>query len=138
MQETKNIIDIGIQNKDLHALNNTGIYMMILTILYGISMVASSYLSSFISASVTCDVREGLFTKILSLSSYDFNKFGVSSLITRATADTTRIQFFMINFLRKAFIIPVVIIRVIIAAAEINPELYCILGVAFILTLLFI
>ena len=99
MQETKNIIDVGIQNKDLAFIDNTGIYMMILTILYGISMVASSYLTSYISAGVTCDIREGLFKKIVSLSSYDFNRFGASSLMTRATADTTRIQIFMINFI---------------------------------------
>ena len=97
LQESKTIIDIGIQNKDLNIINNTGIYMIVLTVLYGISMFASSYLSSFICASVTCDVRESLFDKILSLSPYDFNKFGGSSLMTRATADTTRIQIFMIN-----------------------------------------
>lgn len=137
MQETKNIIDIGIYNRDLHFIDNTGIYMMTLTALYGVSMIASSYLSSYISASVTCDVREGLFEKIVSLSSYDFNKFGGSSLMTRATADTTRIQIFMINFLRNALIIPAVIIGVIIAAAEINLTLCGILVVAFILTIVF-
>ena len=101
-------------------------------------MIASSYLSSYISASVTCDVREGLFKKILSLSPYDFNKFGGSSLMTRATADTTRIQIFMINFLRSALFIPIVIIWVIIAAAEIDALLCGILVVAFLLTLTFI
>ena len=137
MQETKNIIDTGIYNRNLSFIDNTGIYMMTLTVLYGVSMIASSYLSSFISASVTCDVREGLFDKIVSLSSYDFNKFGGSSLMTRATADTTRIQIFMINFLRNALIIPAVIIGVIIAAAEIDLTLCGILVVAFILTIVF-
>lgn len=137
MQETKNIIDIGIKNSNINLIDNTGIYMMMLTIAYGVTMVASSYLSSYISASVTCDVREGLFDKIVSLSTYDFNKFGVSSLMTRATADTTRIQIFMINFLRNALLIPVVIIGVIIAAAEINLTLCSILVIAFILTITF-
>ena len=57
--------------------------------------------------------------------------------MTRATADTTRIQIFMINFLRNALFIPVVIIGVIIAAAEINLTLCGILVSAFILTILF-
>lgn len=137
MQETKNIIDIGILNKDISFIDDTGIYMMILTALYGVTMVASSYLSSYISGSVTCDVRESLFEKVLSLSPYDFNKFGTSSLMTRATADTTLIQIFMINFLRNALFIPIVIIGVIIAAAEIDLLLCGILVIAFILTLLF-
>ena len=74
LQETKRLIDVGIYQSNLSLINDVGIYMMILTILYGVTMVASSYLSSYISASVTCDVRESLFEKAISLSAYDFNK----------------------------------------------------------------
>ena len=137
MQETKNIIDIGIKHSDFNFIDNAGIYMMELTTLFGLSMIAASYLSAYISASVTCDVREALFEKVVSLSPIDFNQIGASSLMTRATADTTRIQIFMINFLRNALVIPVVIIAVIIAAAEINLILCGILVIAFILTILF-
>lgn len=137
MKMTKVIIDKGIRNSDINFIYGTGILMIVLTVLYGITMVASSYLSSYISASVTCDVREGLFNKILSFSLYDFNKFGGSSLMTRATADTTRIQIFMINFLRNAILVPVVIIALIIATAQINGTLCGILAISFLLTLLF-
>lgn len=137
MKMTKVIIDKGIRNSDINFIYGTGILMIVLTVLYGITMVASSYLSSYISASVTCDVREGLFNKIVSFSLYDFNKFGGSSLMTRATADTTRIQIFMINFLRNAILVPVVIIALIIATAQINTTLCGILVVSFVLTLLF-
>lgn len=137
MKMTKVIIDNGIRNSDIGFIYNTGILMIVLTVLYGITMIASSYLSSYISASVTCDVREGLFNKIVSFSLYDFNKFGGSSLMTRATADTTRIQIFMINFLRNAILVPVVIIALIIATAQINVTLCGILVVSFVLTLIF-
>ncbi len=137
MKMTKTIIDNGIRNSDISFIYNAGILMIVLTVLYGITMIASSYLSSYISASVTCDVREGLFNKIVSFSLYDFNKFGGSSLMTRATADTTRIQIFMINFLRNAILVPVVIIALIIATAQINLTLCGILVVSFVLTLIF-
>lgn len=137
LQETKSIIDVGIYNNDIHFIKDRGIYMLTLTALYAVTMVVLSYLSAFISASVTCDVREGLFEKIISLSSYDFNKFGDSSLMTRATADTTRIQIFMINFLRNALFIPIVVFGVIIAAAEINLALCGIIVIAFVVTLVF-
>lgn len=137
MKLTKVIIDKGIHNSDIAFIYNTGIVMIILTALYGITMIATSYISSYISASVTCDVREGLFNKIVSFSLFDFNKFGGSSLMTRATADTTRIQIFMINFLRNAILVPVVIIALIIATAQINLTLCSILVISFILTLLF-
>lgn len=137
MQETKDIIDVGIKNTDFGYIDDSGIHMMMLTILFGVSTVASSYLSSYISASVTCDVRDALFDKVVTLSPIDFNKIGGSSLMTRATADTTRIQIFMINFLRNALVIPVMMIAVIIAAAEIDLILCGILVIAFVLTIIF-
>lgn len=137
MKMTKVIIDKGISNSDVNFIYNVGITMIILTVAYGITMVFTSYLSSYVSASVTCDVREGLFKKIVNFSPFDFNKFGGSSLMTRATADTTRIQIFMINFLRNAILVPVVIIALIIATAQINATLCSILVVSFVLTLLF-
>ena len=137
MQMTKVIIDKGIQTNDMNFIYYAGCVMIGLSVLYGIVMIVSSYLSSYVSASITCDVREDLFSKISSFSPFDFNIFGGSSLMTRATADTTRIQIFMINFLRNAIMIPIVVIALIIATAQINLSLSCVLVVAFILTMTF-
>lgn len=137
MKMTKKIIDTGIYNSDMNFIINTGLIMLGFTILYGVAMIASSYLSSYVSASVTCDVRENLFSKIVSLSPFDFNNFGPSTLMTRATSDTTRIQIFMITFLRNALLVPVVIVALIIATAQINLELCGILVVSFVITMAF-
>ena len=137
LEMTKIIINKGIQNANMDFIIHSGIIMIVLTIFYGLSMVVSSYLSSYISASVTCDVREDLYRKITSFSPLDFKKFGSSTLMTRATADTTRIQIFMINFLRNALLIPIVIIALIIATATINIVLCSVLVVAFAVTMLF-
>lgn len=138
IQETKNLMDLGIKHGNYNAIIQIGIYMVVLTIGYGITMVITSYLSSYITASVTCEVREGLFEKIVSLAPYDFNKFGASSLMTRATADTTTIQTFMLNFLNVAITVPIVMIEVVLATAEINIILCCILLFAFTLTFFFV
>lgn len=135
LEMTKVIINKGINNADMGFILHAGGIMIGLTVIYGLSMVVSSYLSSYISASVTCDVREDLFKKIASFSPLDFKKFGSSTLMTRATADTTRIQIFMINFLRNALLIPIVIIALIIATATINIELCIVLVVAFLITI---
>lgn len=135
LEMTKVIINKGINNADMGFILHAGGIMIGLTVIYGLSMVVSSYLSSYISASVTCDVREDLFKKIASFSPLDFKKFGSSTLMTRATADTTRIQIFMINFLRNALLIPIVIIALIIATATINIELCIVLVVAFLITM---
>ena len=138
LQLTKSIINKGIVNSNINFIINTGIFMSILTIFYGISVVFSSYVSASISASVICDVREGLFNKIISFSQQDFKEFGSSTLMARATADTTRIQIFMLSILRNAMLIPIVIVALIIATAMINIELCSIIVVSFILTIIFI
>lgn len=138
LQLTKSIINKGIGSGNIDFIINTGMLMLILTVCYGLSMVVSSYVSASISAGVTCDVREALFNKVISFSPYDFKEFGSSTLMTRATADTTRIQIFMINILRNAMLIPVVIVALIVATAMINVELCSIMVVAFVLTIIFI
>ena len=65
MEETKTIIDVGIKSNNMKVIDSSGLYMITLTILYGIFQVASSYFTAYISASVTCDVREGLFDKMI-------------------------------------------------------------------------
>lgn len=138
MNMTKVIIDQGIKNSNMDFIINIGYMMIIFTGLYGAAMIISSYLSAKVSADVTCDVREDLFSKVTSLSQFDFNKFGGSTLMTRATADTTRIQIFMINFLRNAILVPVVIIALVISTARINLTLCCVLVLAFIITMSFL
>lgn len=137
MKMTKVIIDNGVHKNDLNFIYNTGIYMLGLMIMYGLTMVVTSYLSSSVSAGVARDINEGLFGKIISLSPYDFNKFGGSSLMTRATADATAVQTFMINILRIGIQVPLVILGVVVATMQINPVLSTILILSFAIAMIY-
>ena len=135
LSETHDILNGGVANQDMDFIRDAGIRMIAMTLMYGLSIVLVSYLSAYLSASVTCDVRRDLFRRIMTFSQKDFSRFGGSTLMTRLTADTTRIQIFMLNALRNALLVPIVIVAVVIAAAMINLTLCAVLVVAFVVTI---
>ena len=135
LSETHSILNSGVAAQDMGYIERAGIKMLALTLLYGASIVVVSYLSAYLSASVTCDVRRDLFRRIMSFSQKDFSRFGGSTLMTRLTADTTRIQIFMLNALRNALLVPIVIVALVIAAAAINLTLCAVLVAAFAVTI---
>ena len=135
LSETHDILNGGVANQDMDFIRDAGIRMIAMTLMYGLSIVLVSYLSAYLSASVTCDVRRDLFKRIMTFSQKDYSRFGGSTLMTRLTADTTRIQIFMLNALRNALLVPIVIVAVVIAAAMINTTLCAVLLVAFMVTI---
>lgn len=135
LSETHSILSGGVANQDLGFIQSAGLRMMAMTLMYGASIVVVSYLSAYISASVTCDVRRDLFGRIMEFSQKDFGRFGGSTLMTRLTADTTRIQIFMLNALRNALLVPIVIVAIIAATAMINLTFCLILTTAFAVTI---
>ena len=135
LSETHAILNGGVANRDMGFIKDAGVRMILMTLVYGLSIVLVSYLSAYLSASVTCDVRRGLFKRIMTFSQKDFSRFGGSTLMTRLTADTTRIQIFMLNALRNALLVPIVIVALVIAAAMINLTLCAVLVVAFVVTI---
>ena len=135
LSETHDILNGGVATQDVGFIREAGVRMIVMTLLYGLSIVLVSYLSAYLSASVTCDVRRDLFKRIMTFSQKDYSRFGGSTLMTRLTADTTRIQIFMLNALRNALLVPIVIVAVVIAAAMINTTLSAVLLVAFMVTI---
>jgi ATP-binding cassette subfamily B protein len=135
---TKNILNQGVRVGNVDVVVSSSTLMIVFSICMGLSVIVSSYLSAYLTASFTFDLQEDIFNKILSLSLFDFNKFGGSTLMTRTTSDVNRIQLFMLNALRSCLLLPFVIAGLIIATAYINLLLCSILVVAFIATILFI
>ena len=124
LSETHDILNGGVANQDMDFIRDAGIRMIAMTLMYGLSIVLVSYLSAYLSASVTCDVRRDLFRRIMTFSQKDFSRFGGST-----------IQIFMLNALRNALLVPIVIVAVVIAAAMINLTLCAVLVVAFVVTI---
>lgn len=131
MAEMKNIIDKGVGMQDMDYILHSGLRMMIFTLLVGLCTVVASRLSAQLTAGITADIRQDCYRKVLSLSPQDYNRFGESALLTRTLADATQIQIFMINILRSAMTVPIIIVVMLILIARMNWMLFLILFCAF-------
>lgn len=101
------IIDIGIIQNDVSYIKSMGLVMVAISILGVLGTILLGYCSSKISTGITRDIRNDIFKKAQEFSHTEYDKFGVSSMITRTTNDPFVILQFTNTLLRLALITPV-------------------------------
>ena len=100
------MIDVGIRNGDREYIWKMGMAMIAIT-LTGIAMnIMLRYFTSRITTNIVADVRDDLFEKVQGYSHTEYEKIGVSSLITRVTNDAYQIMLFLQNILRIGLMTP--------------------------------
>lgn len=100
------MIDVGIRNGDREYIWKMGMAMIAIT-LTGIAMnIMLGYFTSRITTNIVADVRDDLFEKVQGYSHTEYEKIGVSSLITRVTNDAYQIMLFLQNILRIGLMTP--------------------------------
>ena len=135
INEMKYIIDNGVMQNNMPYIIQSGIKMLIFTVAAGLCTVVTSYLSAKIVAGVVCAIRKDCFSKVIAFSAQDYNKFGVSTLMTRTSADCVQIQILLINFMRSCLMLPIMIGCIMIMIFRMNMVLFWVLTVAFALTI---
>ena len=104
--------------------------MLLLTLLSVVCTVAVSYLSARIAAGTARDMRRGVFQKVESFSSAEFDKFSTASLITRTTNDITQIQMVIVMMVRMIFFAPIMGVGGIIRAMGKDSSMWWIIALA--------
>lgn len=104
-----NMIDIGVANQDKNYLYMMWGVAIVISIIGVLGTVLLGYCCAKISTSITRDIRNDIFKKVQDFSPSEFNKFGISSLITRTNNDAFQIQMFVNVILRTALLTPVMI-----------------------------
>lgn len=104
------IVDVGVVKQDTTYILNTGIKMLIITLIGVVATVTASFFSSKIAMGFGRDTRRRVFEKVESLSMKEVNDIGTASLITRTTNDITQIQQVLIIMLRMMLYAPMVAI----------------------------
>ena len=99
-----------VQKSDFKVILKYGGYMLGVTLISSLAFVALMYLSSDVGARFGSDIGKDYYQKITSVSVYETDKFGTSSLITRASNDVLQVQNFMIMALRMLLRVPIVFI----------------------------
>lgn len=125
----------AIQNQ--YILNIGGI-MLVLSLVSGTSTIIVGLLAARTAAGSASNIRRDVFRKVESFSNNEFDKFSVSSLITRSTNDVTQVQMVTFLLIRMAIYAPILGIGGIIKATQTDSSMWWIiaLGLGALITLI--
>ncbi len=107
-----------------------GSRMLAMTLLMMLTAILIGYIASRTGAGVGRDLRERVFGRVVSFSSFDIDKFSTASLITRSTNDIQQVQFVTSMLLRFALYAPIMSIGGIIMVAKTGADMWWIIAVA--------
>ncbi|MCB9461039.1 MAG: ABC transporter ATP-binding protein [Anaerolineaceae bacterium] len=108
----------------------TGLTMLAISLFSGVCTITVGYLAAKTAAGMARNLRRDLFTKVEGFSHHEFNKFSVSSLITRTTNDITQLQMLMVMLIRIAFYAPIMGVGGIIMALNTDANMWWTIAVA--------
>jgi ATP-binding cassette, subfamily B, multidrug efflux pump len=123
------VIDNGIINNDITYIRKMGFVIAFISIIGVIGTILLGYCSSRISTGITRDIRNDIFKKAQEFSHTEYDKFGVSSLITRTTNDAFVLLQFTNTLLRTALLTPVMFTVSLIMILRTSLSLSLILAV---------
>lgn len=115
-----------------------GFRMIALTILMVAAAIAVGYVGSRLAASIGRELREQVFTKVVSFSSTELDQFSTASLITRSTNDIQQIQMVCVLIVRIVLYAPILGIGGILKVSATKTGLGWIIVVAVAAMLLLI
>lgn len=123
---------------DLSALRisyliRVGLAMMGLSLLSMLLDILIAFIASRTGSSISKDLRSKLFSRVVSFSEQDIEKFSAASLITRGTNDIQLIQNVSIMLLRMVLYAPILALGGIIMVLITSPQLGWIVIVAVLL-----
>ena len=104
------VIDKGIAYNDISYVKRKGIIIVAISILGVMGTILLGYTSANISTKVVRDIRNDIFKKAQSFSHSEYDKFGISSMITRTTNDAFQVMQFTNTILKMAMLCPVMFV----------------------------
>ena len=104
------MIDTGVMNQDISYIIKMGLVIVVISIVGVSGTILLGYCSAKISTSITRDIRNDIFEKTQTFSHSEFNRLGISSMITRTNNDAFQLQMFINVILRTALLTPVMIV----------------------------
>ena len=121
---------VDMDQLQMHYLLVTGGKMLGLSVLMMGAAILASLMASRTAAHLGMELRGRVFSKVVSFSSAEVDRFSTASLITRSTNDIQQVQMVMVMLLRMVLYAPVLGIGGIIRVASTRTGLGWIIGVA--------
>ncbi len=111
-------MDYNYKDIQMSYLKRVGVEMILMTLLMVVSAILTGLVAARVAAGVGCDLREGIFKRVISFSDAEINRFSTASLITRSTNDVQQIQMVTVMLLRMVLYAPVLAIGGILKVVE--------------------
>lgn len=113
-----------------------GAKMLAIALVMGVVAISISFVASRVGAGVGRDLRRKTFSRVVSFSGAEMDKFSTASLITRSTNDIQQIQLVTAIFLRMLLYAPILGIGGIIKVAETGANMSYVIVLAVVAILL--
>lgn len=123
------IIDNGIAYKDIPYVRKMGLIMVVISIIGVMGTILLGYCSAKISTSMTRDIRNDIFIKSQEFSHSEYDRFGVSSMITRTTNDAFQLLQFVNTLLKTAVLTPIMFAASLVMIFKTSLSLTLVLAV---------
>ena len=125
-----NLIDYGVYEGNMNAVVKFGVFLLIEALLQLSIGMWSARLSARTAAGFAGNLRENMYRQVQTFSFANIDKFSTSSIITRLTSDTARIQQGYQMIMRMAIRSPFRMIFAMIVAFRISPSISLVFLVA--------
>ena len=124
------IIDVGIQNGDVHYILEMGVLLIVSAILSLTFGMLSGRFAAKASAGYAKNLRKAMFHKVQDYSFENIDKFSTSSLVTRMTTDVTNVQMAFQMIIRILVRGPIMMIFALLMVMSISMKLSAVFFVA--------
>ena len=131
------IVNSGIIKNDIAFIIRTGGLMFGVAVVSALGALISSYFSAKVSAAISRDMKRDVFSKVLSFSIAETERFSTASLITRTTNDISQVQQTMVMCLAMLVRAPLMAVGAIVQAFIVAPDMTWIIALAITILLIF-
>lgn len=131
---------LGMNTESLQTnyILRTGGIMLLISLLSGACTIMVGFLSARTAAGIARNLRRDVFNKVTSFSNSEFDKFSVSSLITRSTNDITQLQLLTVIMLRMVIYAPILAVGGVMKALSTDASMWWTIALAVVVLLTFI
>ena len=117
------IVDQGIAQLNLHLILQTGLLMVVLTVIGALGGMSNGIFAEMTVQGFSADLRQFLFRKVQTFSFGNLDELDTGQLITRLTNDVTQVQEAILMILRMLVRAPLLLIGSLIMAIVTSPQL---------------
>lgn len=117
------MLNAATAGSSFSVLWNTGIQMAAASLVSGGCAVLGGYACASLSSGLGKDMRVALYEKSLTLSVYDFRRFGTASVTTRTISDVANIQFAVVSCIQMLLPVPVIFALALILTFKMDIQL---------------